>query len=227
MEPLAEALPNQEIFRRLAAAMGFREPELYESDEAMIATLLEQSGLGLDFASLASSGTVEYTTEPVIPFAHGVFPTPSGKVEIAGERFVAEGLPRAPQPWADPRPADGRLRLLSPASRWFMNSSYSNVPKLQKRAGAQVFLHPQEADARGLADGAKIILANEAGQLPLCVTLCEDVPRGVALVHKGRWPKLDPAGANVNLLNAGPCTDLARSSAVHSVEVEIRPAATT
>lgn len=227
MEPPGEALPNQEIFRRLATAMGFGEPELYESDEDMIATLLEQTGLGLDFATLASRGTVEYTAEPVIPFADGVFPTPSGKVEIAGERFVAEGLPRVPQPWADPRPGGGRLRLLSPASRWFMNSSYSNVPKLQKRAGAQVFLHPAEAGDRGLADGAAVILANEAGQLPLRVALSEDVPRGVALVHKGRWPKLDPAGANVNLLNPGPLTDLARSSAVHSVEVEIRPVAAT
>ena len=31
-EPLGEALPNPEIFRRLAAAMGFHEPELHESD---------------------------------------------------------------------------------------------------------------------------------------------------------------------------------------------------
>ena len=39
-EPLGESLPNQEIFRRLAAAMGFQEPELQESDEQVIAGLL-------------------------------------------------------------------------------------------------------------------------------------------------------------------------------------------
>ena len=32
VEPLGEALPNSEIFRRLAAAMGFDEPQLFESD---------------------------------------------------------------------------------------------------------------------------------------------------------------------------------------------------
>ena len=33
-EPLGEALPNQEIFRRLAAAMGFDEPALHETRRA-------------------------------------------------------------------------------------------------------------------------------------------------------------------------------------------------
>ncbi len=56
------------------------------------------------------------------------------------------------------------------------------------------------------------------------VTISDDVPRGVALVHKGRWPKLDPSHANVNVLNTGRKSDMGESSAVHSVEVEIRRA---
>jgi hypothetical protein len=47
---------------------------------------------------------------------------------------------------------------------------------------------------------------------------------GVALVHKGRWPKFDPSGRNVNALNPGQKTDLGESSAVHSTEVELLPA---
>src|SRR5262249_33499026 len=35
-EPVGESLPNQEIFRRLARAMGYEEPELYESDAAIL-----------------------------------------------------------------------------------------------------------------------------------------------------------------------------------------------
>jgi anaerobic selenocysteine-containing dehydrogenase len=224
MEPLGEALPNQEIFRRLSAAMGFGEPELYESDAAIITTILHQTGLPLDFAALARRGTVEYTAEPVVQFADLCFPTPSGKIELASERFEAAGLPRVPEPHADPRPADGKLRLLSPASRWMMNSSYSNVPKVGRGMGpAEVLLNPCDAEARGLAAGMPAILCNETGQLPLRVVLSENVPRGVALVPKGRWPKLEPAGANVNVLNPGTRADLADSSAVHSIEVEIRP----
>ena len=54
-EPMGESLPNSEIFRRLAGAMGFTEPELFESDDAIIAELLRQSGTGLDFAALSRS----------------------------------------------------------------------------------------------------------------------------------------------------------------------------
>jgi anaerobic selenocysteine-containing dehydrogenase len=39
-EPPGEALPNTEIFRRLAAAMDFDEPELYDSDEDLIEHIL-------------------------------------------------------------------------------------------------------------------------------------------------------------------------------------------
>ncbi len=222
MEPMGEALPNQEIFRRLAAAMGLDEPELHESDASMIATLLRQTGLPLDFAALAARGTVPFTAEPLIPFADGHFATPSGRIELASERFVEAGLPRAPEPWAEPRPEGGRLRLLSPASKWLMNSSYGNVAKLQKRAGpADVLLNPCEAAERGLAEGTSVVLSNETGRLPLTVVLSESVPRGVALVHKGRWPKHDPTGANVNILNPGRKTDVAESSSVHSIDVEI------
>jgi anaerobic selenocysteine-containing dehydrogenase len=54
MEPLGEALPNQEIFRRLARTMGYAEPELYESDAEIIAEVLRKANLGVDFASLAA-----------------------------------------------------------------------------------------------------------------------------------------------------------------------------
>jgi anaerobic selenocysteine-containing dehydrogenase len=58
MEPLGEALPNQEIFRRLARAMGYTEPELYESDTEILATVLRKAGLVDDFATLAVQGSV-------------------------------------------------------------------------------------------------------------------------------------------------------------------------
>jgi anaerobic selenocysteine-containing dehydrogenase len=50
--PLGESLPNQEIFRRLATAMGLTDPELFETDDGMIATLLDQAKPGLTFAKI-------------------------------------------------------------------------------------------------------------------------------------------------------------------------------
>lgn len=221
-EPMGEALSNQEIFRFLAAAMKFTAPELFESDTAIITKLLEQTGTGIDFAQLAAKGTIDFTPEPVIQFADYEFATPSGKIEIASEQFEIVGLPRSPQPFADARPSNGKLRVLSPASPWLMNSVYGNDARVHKLIGeADVMLNPQEAKQRGLQDGNRVILSNDIGQLPLKVKLSEQVPCGVALVYKGRWPKFDASSANVNVLNPGRKTDLAESSCVHSIEVEI------
>ena len=221
-EPLGEALPNQEIFRRLARAMGYTEPELYDSDAEVITAVLRASGFVEDFAALAAKGSVPVSAEPHIQFADLNFPTPSGRIEIASARAEADGHPRLPLPLADPRPADGRLRLLSPASTFTLNDSFANVAKLAKQAGvATVALHPADAAARGLTVGDDVLLSNETGSLRLLLTLSDDLPPGVALSHKGRWPKREEAGANVNTLNPGRKADMGENSCAHSVEVTV------
>ena len=103
-----------------------------------------------------------------------------------------------------------------------MNDSFANVTKLAKRAGAAtVTLHPADAAARGLAEGEEALLSNETGSLKLLVRLSNDVPPGVALSHKGRWPKQEPQEANVNVLNPGRKTDMGENSCVHSVEITV------
>jgi anaerobic selenocysteine-containing dehydrogenase len=224
MEPTGEALPNQEIFRRLARAMGYSEPELYESDADVIATVLRKVGLGEDFSTLAAKGSVPVSPEPLIQFADLRFPTPSGRIEIASARAEADGHSRVPLPLADPRPAGGRLRLLSPASPWLLSDSFANVKKIAARIGpATITLHPADAAERGLVEGSDALVANETGSLPLRVTLSETLPRGVALSHKGRWPKRETARANVNVLNPGRKSDMGESTCVHSVEVIVTP----
>lgn len=225
-EPPGEALPNQEIFRRLAAAMGFREPDLHESDAAMLATLLRQTGLGLDFEALAEKGTVYMTPDPVLQFGDLAFPTPSGRIEIVSERASSTGLPRLPVPHADARPVEGRLRLLTPAAHWLSNSGFGNDPNIRRRMGAPtIAVHPDDAERLGLSEGGWATASNEHGALHLTVAVSEIVPRGVALSHKAHWPRSAPDRANVNLLNGGAKADMGQGSAVHGTEIELRPAA--
>jgi anaerobic selenocysteine-containing dehydrogenase len=223
IEPLGESLPNTEIFRRLAAAMGLDEPALYESDREMIARLLEPTGIS--FGELAARGTVWLEREPVVQFADLSFPTPSGKVEISSERAHADGHPRVPEPHADPRPDTQLLRLLSPASPWLMNDSFANDAKLTRRLGvASVKMHPLDAAERGLGAGDEARLESPTGQLTLTVELSDELPRGVIYSPKGRWPKREPGAANVNVLNPGVASDMGRSTTVHGVEVSVTPA---
>jgi anaerobic selenocysteine-containing dehydrogenase len=133
--PLGNALPNQEIFRRLATAMGLTDPELFETDADMIGTLLNQAKPGLTFETLAATGTINFPAEPVVQFEDHDYRTPSGKIELTGSAFIDAGLPRAPFASAEARPVDGELRLLSPASKWLMNSSFGNDPKILKQLG--------------------------------------------------------------------------------------------
>ncbi|HEV8390697.1 MAG TPA: molybdopterin-dependent oxidoreductase [Dongiaceae bacterium] len=221
LEPMGDALPNQEIFRRLAKAMRYGEPELFEEDRSALDALCRRIGVG-DFASLAAKGTTDIWPEPVPQFGDLTFPTPSGKIEIASEAAASDGHPRLPQPSADPRPQDGLFRLLSPASAWLMNSTYNCDPKVAEKLGAEtVTLNPADAARLGLRDGDAVIAANETGRLELRLGIANVVPAGVALSHKSRWPKLSSQRANINALNPGRKTDMAESSAVHSVEVTL------
>jgi anaerobic selenocysteine-containing dehydrogenase len=220
--PPGEALPNQEIFRRLAAGMGFDEPELHETDREMIDAMLEQSGVVGGFEQLASVGTVPLAAEPVIQFADMRFDTPSGRIEIASAAAEADGHPRLPQPRSDPRPAGGRLRLLSPASPWLMNDSFANDRKIARRIGeATVTLHPADAADRGIAAGDRVRMHNEVGELELLAAVSDMVPAGVVYSPKGRWPKREAEAANVNVLNDGRKADFGGSTAVHAVEVAL------
>ncbi len=223
-ESPSAALPNQEIFRRLSRAMGYEEPELQENDASIIATLLKRSGLGFDFTELKSKGTIDPWPEaPRIQFEDLVFPTPSGKIEIASEAAAVDGHPRLPQPFADAPAECGRLRLLSPAGPWLMNDSYGNDPGIRDQLGpASLTLNPTDAKELGIAAGAAVELSNATGRLRLTAAISDIVPPGTVLSHKGRWSRFEAEHANVNCLNPGEASDMGESSAVHSVEVGVR-----
>jgi anaerobic selenocysteine-containing dehydrogenase len=223
MPPCGEALPNQEIFRRLARAMDFSEPPLRESDAGMLSTLLARSRLGEDFESLKAKGTIWIPSETAVQFADRVFDTPSGRIEIASAGAEADGLPRLAQCLCEPRPQAGLLRLLTPANAWLLNTSFGNVGRIRARLGpASIALHPADAAERHLAEGDTALVHNASGRLELRVTTSDQMPRGVALAHKGRWLATDPAQANVNALNPGDKSDMGESSAVHSVQVAVQ-----
>jgi len=222
MPPPGAALPNTEIFRRLAAAMGYDEPAFRDDDRTIIDETLRRAGHGIDFAALCAAGTIWPDAEPAVQFAGGVFPTPSGRIELASAAAEAEGLPRVPAPDVDAPTPDGALRLLTPASDWTLNGTYGNEPRLAGRLGpATVTIHPDEAAARGLVAGVPVVLASPTGTLAMALAVDDAVPPGVAYAPKGRWPRVEGSGANVNVLNGGAKADMGGSSAVHGVVVTL------
>jgi anaerobic selenocysteine-containing dehydrogenase len=201
-EPLGEALPNQEIFRRLSAALGFGEPELHEQDTKLIAGMMAEMGIRGTFAEFQQRGWQWITAQPLVLHSDLKFATASGRIEIASDAWLRQGLPRVPGMEVDAAPAPGRFRLLTPASDLRLNDSYANDPQLAQQAGpASVILNPEDAGALGIA--------------------ADLAPRGVLISYKGRWPKRERSGGNVNVLNEACVADMGASSAVHSTEVEM------
>ena len=224
-EPPGEALPNQEIFRRLARAMALEEPALHEDDTAILAHML--APFDLSFEELKAQGTIYPEAEPVILWADLVFPTPSGRIELASDRAAADGHPRTPLPEPLARPADGMLRLLTPASEWHMNSSYDNEPRIRARTEpARLTLHPEDAAARDLVAGDSARVWNETGEIAMAIAVDTLTPPGVGWAPKGRWPGHAAEGLNVNALNPGLRSDMGDSTALHGVEVRVEASRT-
>jgi anaerobic selenocysteine-containing dehydrogenase len=219
IEPVGQALPNQEIFRRLARAMGYNAKELCESDESMLSRLIAQTSFKGSFADLKALGTVALLKKPLVQFEDLHFNTPSGRIEVYSQRMEDLGQPPVPVPHADPVPIGDSLRVLSPASAWLLNSIHGNAEAVRNRMGdPTVYLSAAEAARRGLAEGDAVVLKNAAGSLHLKMQISSNVPNGVALVYKGNWPRHTDEAANVNVLNPGLRSDIADSTAVHGVE---------
>ena len=226
-EPLGEALPNQEICRRLAQAMNLDEPRLLEDDKTlldkMMSEIASEYGQGMTFEELQTRGHFYLGDEPMPMHQDLSFDTPSGKIEIASGAAEADGLPRTPQMTYEPDD-DSSLRLLSPASKWRLNDSYANDDHLNRLAGpATIYLNPDDAQRLGIADEQTVRVFNRSGEVELTAKLEIDVLANTALSHKGRWPSLEADGCAINFVHTAQKADMGDSTSVHSTRVNIEP----
>ncbi|HEX5500544.1 MAG TPA: molybdopterin-dependent oxidoreductase, partial [Thermomicrobiales bacterium] len=240
--PLGQAKSNWDVMRLLATAIGYDEPWLRQSADEAIAEVLAATRLktslldGITLERLQAEGTVPYALpEPDwVPFADGRFPTASGKVELRCERMRRFGLDPLPDyalpaefaAEADSAEPDVSLVLLTGAAHHFVSSSMANQPGLAAKEGTPfVKINTADAAARGIDDGADVIVENARGWCRLRAVVTDDVLAGVAVSPKGRWASQSPDGRNVNWTTSDALADLAGQSTFHSNRVRIRPAA--
>ncbi len=95
---MGEALPNTEIFRRLAQRLGFTEACFADSDEAIAAQAIipgDARAAGISWESLKEQGWQKLAL-PAAPFAEGGFPTASGKCQFYSEPMARDGFDPLP-----------------------------------------------------------------------------------------------------------------------------------
>ncbi len=223
IRPLGEAKPNTQVFRELAAAMGFDEPCFRDDDETLARAAL---GAGVDAEALRRDGWVKLPL-PEAPFADGGFPTPSGQCLIDAPGLgVPDFVPNHES--ARSTPALARrypLAMISPPARNFLNSSFVNVASLRDIEGEPlVEIHEVDAVPRGIADGATVRVFNDRGSYLCKAKLSTRARPGVVNALGIWWRKLGLAGTNVNEVTHQRLTDIGRAPSFYDCLVEVAPA---
>ena len=236
--PLGEARPNSEVFRLLAARMGFTEACFRDSDEDICRQALESSNprmAGADWNALKQQGWKRLAVPArFAPFAEGNFPTPSGKCEFFSE--TAKGMGMDPLPaYTPPResalsaPALAKkypLAFISPPARNFLNSSFANLPFALKEAGEPYLdIHPDDAAARGIAEGDAVRIFNGRGSFVTRARLSERARPGVVAALSVWWKKLSPDGRNANEVTSQAIADMGGAATYYDCLVEVERAA--
>jgi anaerobic selenocysteine-containing dehydrogenase len=234
--PLGESLPNAEIFRRLAARMGLDDPELRDDDLELIRQALDSphpSLAGITLERLLEEGWARLAVPADWrPYADPRPNTPTGKIQILAPELARLGLdplptfiPPAESAAAAPRlAARFPLTLLSPPEHPFMNSTFVNVPPLERAAGAAtLLLHPNEAAVRGIREGDRLRTFNDRGDFFARAVVTDGVRPGVAVSYGVRWANRSEGGRTVNDTTSQGVADMGGGALFYdnAVEVEI------
>ena len=222
--PQGEALPNTEIFRRLAARFGFDDPAFRASDAELMDDALDgadsrmggkrPSAIPLD---RATPMTVEGRGDELILFKN-VFPkTASGKVELASPYLEKKYGARLPS-WR-PVASSYPLMLISPASDQRITSTFGGLhvgdgpPPLE--------MHPDDAKARNLRDGMRVRVWNDLGEVRLPLLVTDVIPRGVVCTLKGAWMATSDNGQTISALCPADHADISEGACYNDARVEV------
>jgi len=222
IRPQGEALPNTEIFRRLAARFGLTDPIFRASDAELMDDALDPDdprlgGVRPSRLSTERALAMSVAGEDAILFKN-VFPrTPSGKVELASAYLERKYHARLPG-W---RPVESRyaLALISPASDQRITSTFGG---LHVADGAPPLeMHPDDALARGLREGMRVRVFNELGEIHLPLKISDAVPRGVVATLKGAWLATSDNGQTVSALCPAHHADISEGACFNDARVEV------
>jgi len=222
--PQGEALPNTEIFRRLAARFGFNDPAFRSSDAELMDDALDgadprmggkrPSAIPLD---RATPMTVNGGGEELVLFKN-VFPkTASGKVELASPYLEKKYGARLPS-WR-PVASSYPLTLISPASDQRITSTFGGLHVAEGPPPLE--MHPDDAKARNLRDGMRVRVWNDLGEVRLPLVVTDVIPRGVVCSLKGAWMATSDNGQTVSALCPADHADISEGACYNDARVEV------
>jgi anaerobic selenocysteine-containing dehydrogenase len=218
-----EAKSNVEVFRLLAARLGFDDDCFRESEDDMIRTLLDSPHpfvRGITLEQLDREHFVRLRLpDPFLPFAQGGFGTASGKCQ-----FRAETLDYTPP--VESRHGDQALRtkypleLISPKNDDSMNSTFGHRDAVDLQTSV-LHLNAADAAARGIGEADQVRVWNDRGSTILTARVDGSVRPGVVCAPAVRWARRAPARRNINAVTSDRLTDAGGGPTFYSCLVEV------
>jgi anaerobic selenocysteine-containing dehydrogenase len=234
IDPPGEVKPETEVYRLLARRLGVPDDKINdafpgpadEDVERFLEKKLEKvNGLTLE---RLREGPVITPGHQEVAFDDFVFATPSGRIELrsteARERWGVEELPDYSDPeessltetGGDPR---FPLHLITPNTKNRIHSQFNNLESIRAVSPEPfVQVHPDDAEHRGIKDGAPVRVYNGRGELRIRARLDWGIKRGCVAITNGWWIT---QGGTVNFCSRGRETDMGHGAAFHDNMVEI------
>lgn len=229
MEPPGEVKPETEIYEALGKRLGLDEAALRlvlpESTDTGVEAWLQRrlDPLGITLEQLRQ-GPVMVPGTPEVAWADSRFPTPSGKIELfsqeSAERWAVDPLPDYVEAvegvW---KAGQYPLQLLTPNTKNGIHSQF-HMLEVIRQLGVEhaLFMHPEDAEARGIKAGQRVRVHNERGELILPLRLDFGLQPGVVYAFNGFG---EAEGGSVNRLSEGRETDLGYGAAFHDNRVDV------
>jgi anaerobic selenocysteine-containing dehydrogenase len=224
---VGESLPNTEIFRRLAKRFGYEDAQFQASDSQLMDEAIDADHPQLDGqrpSEIALDRAIEIRAADGAPMVmcQNVLPaTKSGRIELFSQAYETRygfGVPRY-----DPVAQDLPLVLISPSSAKRTNATFGSDPA--SSGPEQLEMHPKDAAARGLKDGALVLVSNARGAVTLQLKISDATRPGVLYSPKGTWRATSQTGFTVNaLIPADLRTDIEDGACYHETFVEVQAA---
>ena len=218
LQPEDEARPLMRILRDLADQLAIADFFPWQNEEAYLNTLLspqrtdERGSLTLEQLR-QKGGLWQKSGLSHVAYPDRCFHTPSGKVEFWSERAQKVGLSPLPT-CTPPQIDDGALYPLQFRQGRTITSFHAfydegrALPSLARaNAEPELWIHPLDAQQRGVDTGCHIQIYNERGQFQAKARVTEKVQRGVIWMRDG-W-----VGVN-SVTNGEPALSAAASDIV-------------
>ena len=222
--PQGEARSNMRLAQDLARRMGVEDAIFRMTPKEILPKFFE--GAKGAVAKIDPKRLLDHRAIKVAPEGEGQeFRTKSGKLEIYSEHLAAQGLP--PMPIWEPDPQEEEdaarwpLRLLTTPGYFQSHTAFSTNAFLRRREGEpRCVLHPKEAERRGLADGSKVRVFNDRGEVGLLLEISDEIREGVLLIP-GQRPSAETVSGSVNILCSDRLTDIGGGATYQSTFLEV------